>query len=69
MSKGLRYYFLIAIASCLLLARPLMAAEGIRGHLVSVDWLEHKLKDADVLILDASPHPLRCTRRSTFPAP
>lgn len=55
MSKGLRYYFLLAIASCLLLARPLMAAEGIQGHLVGVDWLEHKLKDADVLILDASP--------------
>ena len=55
MSKVLRYYFLIAVASCLLLTRPLMAAQEIQGNLVSVDWLEHKLKNADVLILDASP--------------
>ena len=55
MSKGLRYCVLIAVASCLLWLRPLMAADGIQGHLVSVDWLEHNLNRADVLILDASP--------------
>ena len=55
MSKVLRYCFLLAVAGCLLLAQPLMAAEGIRGNLVSVNWLEKNLKNADVLILDASP--------------
>ena len=55
MLKVLRCCFLIAVASCLLLARPVLAAQGIQGHLVSVDWLEQNLKSADVLILDASP--------------
>ena len=39
---------------CLLLARPLMAQEGIKGNLVNVQWLEKNLKNADVVILDAS---------------
>jgi 3-mercaptopyruvate sulfurtransferase SseA len=55
MLKVLRYCFLLAVAGCLLLAQPLMAAEeGIKGNLVSVNWLEKHLKDADVLILDTS---------------
>jgi hypothetical protein len=55
MSKGLRTYFLIA-ARCLLLHDP----DGAKRHPShwSVKRLEHKLKDADVLILDA--RPLRC---------
>jgi 3-mercaptopyruvate sulfurtransferase SseA len=32
-----------------------MAAEGIKGNLVNVNWLEKNLKNRDVLILDASP--------------
>ena len=55
MLKVSRYCFLFAVAGCLLLAQPLMAAEGIKGNLVSVNWLEKNLKNADVLILDASP--------------
>ncbi len=55
MLKILRYCFLLAVAGCLLLAQPLMAAEGIKGNLVNVNWLEKHLKNADVLILDASP--------------
>ena len=55
MLKVLRYCFLLAVAGCLLLAQPLMAAEGIKGNLVDVNWLEKNLKNADVLILDASP--------------
>ena len=55
MSKVLRYCFLIAVAGGLLLAQPLMAADGIEGHLVNIKWLEMNLKNADVLILDASP--------------
>jgi len=55
MSKVLRDGFLLAVAGCLLLAQPLMAADGIVGNLVNVKWLEKNLKNADVLILDASP--------------
>lgn len=55
MWKVSRNFFVFAVAVCLFLAQPLMAAEGIKGHLVSVDWLDKNLKSADVLILDASP--------------
>jgi thiosulfate/3-mercaptopyruvate sulfurtransferase len=51
-------YSLIAGATCLLLAQPLPAEEGIHGNLVTVQWLEKHLKDGDVLILDASPRPI-----------
>jgi len=55
MSKVLRYGFLLAVAGTLLLAQSLMAADGIEGNLVNVKWLEKNLKNADVLIFDASP--------------
>jgi 3-mercaptopyruvate sulfurtransferase SseA len=55
MSKVLSYGFLLLVAGCLLLAQPLMAADGIEGNLVNVKWLEKNLKNSDVLILDASP--------------
>ena len=55
MSKVLRYCFLLAVAGCLLLAQPLLAADGIEGNLVSVKWLEKNLTNAEVMILDASP--------------
>ena len=54
MLKAFRYGLLIALAGCMLLVQPLMAAEGIKGNLVSVDWLEKNLKKPDVLVLDAS---------------
>jgi hypothetical protein len=38
----------------LVLAQPLLAAEGIAVNLVSVQWLEKNLRNADVLMLDAS---------------
>ena len=55
MLKASRYCLLLAVAVCLLLAQPTLAAEGINGNLVSVNWLEKNLKNADVLILDVSP--------------
>ncbi len=55
MSKVLRFYLLLAVAACLFLARPMMAAEAPTGNLVTVEWLEKNLKNPDVLILDASP--------------
>lgn len=51
----LRYRLLATVGFCLLLMQPLVAQEGIKGNLVSVTWLEKNLKNADVVILDASP--------------
>lgn len=51
----LRHRILATIAFCLLFVQPLVAQEGIKGNLVSVTWLENNLKNADVVILDASP--------------
>ncbi len=58
MLKISKYCLLFLIASCVLLARPLMAADAIKGNLVSVSWLEQNLASADLLILDASPPPM-----------
>lgn len=55
MSKVSKYSFLFAVTSFLFLSQPLMAEEGIKGNLVTVSWLEKNLKNADVVILDASP--------------
>ena len=55
MLKSSRYCFLFAVVGFLLLVQPLMAADGIKGNLVSVNWLEKNLKDPNLLILDASP--------------
>ena len=49
-----RRSLILAVAAYLLLAQPLMAAEGLHGNLVSDKWLESQLKNAEVLILDAS---------------
>ena len=53
--KVLGHCILLTIAVCLLLVQPLKAQEGIKGNLVTVNWLEKNLKNANVLILDASP--------------
>ena len=50
-----RYFALVAVASCLLLAQPLAASQETEGNLVTVDWLQKHLHDGNVLILDASP--------------
>jgi 3-mercaptopyruvate sulfurtransferase SseA len=55
MLKVVRYCFLVSVAGCLLLARPARAADGINGNLVTVNWLQKNLNNADVLILDGSP--------------
>src|ERR1035438_1081893 len=46
---------LLAIAGCFLLTLPSLAADAVSGNLVTVNWLEKHLQNADVLILDASP--------------
>ena len=53
--KAFRYRLLVAVAGCLLLPQPSVAADGINGNLVDVKWLQAHLNDADVLVLDASP--------------
>lgn len=58
MSKVSRSRLLLAVAGCLLAAQPLMAADGAKGNLADVRWLEKNLTNPDVLILDASPAPL-----------
>ena len=50
-----RYFLLLVVAGCLLYVQQLMAEDGIRGNLVTVSWLEKNLKNAEVVILDASP--------------
>jgi len=52
--KQTRYCFLLAVAVCLLMAWPSMAAEGIKGNLVSAEWLAKNLNRDDVLLLEAS---------------
>jgi len=53
--KLLKYSFLAAFIVCQLPVQSMMAQNETNGNLVSVNWLEKNLKNADVLILDASP--------------
>jgi len=45
----------LALFGGVLPTQPAMAADGISGNLVTVNWLEKHLQNPDVLILDASP--------------
>jgi thiosulfate/3-mercaptopyruvate sulfurtransferase len=54
MFKVFRIQFFLAMAGCLLLAQPLLAQDGMKGNLVTTRWLEKNLKNADLLLLDAS---------------
>ena len=53
-SRQTRHCCLLAVAVCLLVVQPSMAAEGINGNLVSAQWLEKNLIRDDVLLLEAS---------------
>ncbi len=55
MLKILRNSVLLTVAVYLVTAQLLIAEEGIKGNLVSVDWLKKNLKNTDLVILDASP--------------
>lgn len=57
MSHRVRRRALLTLAGCLLLALPALAADTPTGNLVDVKWLEQRLDDPGVLILDASPAP------------
>ncbi len=58
MLQVLKYW----LTGCLLLVPPLVAAEGIKSHLIDTGWLQKNLKNADVLILDASPSQIYTTK-------
>jgi 3-mercaptopyruvate sulfurtransferase SseA len=47
-------WILAAVAGILLLMQPAAAADGVRGRLVSAQWLQANLSAADLLLLDAS---------------
>jgi 3-mercaptopyruvate sulfurtransferase SseA len=55
MAKGWVHWFLAVVIGGLVVAQPADAADGGKGNLVSVAWLEANLKRDDVLLLDASP--------------
>lgn len=55
MLKISRCLFLLFIATCGFSLPPVTAADGLKGNLVTVSWLEQNLKRSDLLILDASP--------------
>lgn len=52
--QTVRFRLLLAVTACLLLAQPLMAAEGVNGNLVSVHWLGKNLNRDDIVLLEAS---------------
>ncbi|MBK6914947.1 MAG: hypothetical protein IPH11_15290 [Ignavibacteriales bacterium] len=54
-TNKMKYFLSLVVLSSLLFTQSLMAQEGIKGNLVTADWLEKNLKNADVVILDASP--------------
>ena len=55
LGRKVRCFVVPGVAACLLVVQPLLAENGIRGNLVSVQWLEKNLHRDDVLLLDASP--------------
>ena len=55
MSKDLIHRLSAFIACVLVLAQPVLAAEGVGRPLVSVQWLTQNLNREDVLVIDASP--------------
>ena len=54
MSKGPGHWLLAVVASILFLVQPALAAEGGKGSLVGVEWLQKNLHRDDVLLIDAS---------------
>jgi 3-mercaptopyruvate sulfurtransferase SseA len=58
MAKGWVHWFLAVVIGGLVVTQTAEAADGGKGNLVSVAWLEANLKRDDVLLLDASPAPM-----------
>ena len=54
MSTKLIYWFFGFITSSLFMLQPVVAAEGNKGNLVSVEWLAKNLNRNDVVLIDAS---------------
>jgi len=58
----LMYNFLFTIAFLLPMLKTVNAQEGVKGNLVTVNWLEKNLKDTGIVILDASPSQIYKTK-------
>jgi 3-mercaptopyruvate sulfurtransferase SseA len=58
MARTSRGWWLLAITCFLIVAQPAVAADETRGNLVTVQWLQKNLQNADLVLLDASPGPL-----------
>lgn len=57
MKKIVKRCLLLAFTGTLLAGLPLIAQDGVNGNLVQANWLERNLKNAGVLILEASSAP------------
>lgn len=58
MASALRGGWLLAVTCFLIVAQPALAAGETRSNLVTVQWLQKNLQNADLVLLDASPRPL-----------
>jgi thiosulfate/3-mercaptopyruvate sulfurtransferase len=58
MAKALKPCWSAALIGCLLVALPLLGADGLNGNLVTAKWVEKNAGNSGVLILDASPAPM-----------
>ena len=58
--KGLTFF--LTIIYSLMLSQPLMAQEGTKNNLVSVQWLEKNDQNSNLILLDASPTQLYNTQ-------
>lgn len=48
-------WFIVLLTSLLIQAPPALAEDGVRGNLVTAEWLERNLERPEVLVIDASP--------------
>jgi 3-mercaptopyruvate sulfurtransferase SseA len=58
MANTSRAWWLLVAICFLMAAQPAVAADQPRGNLVSVEWLQQNLRNADLILLDASPRPV-----------
>ena len=62
MSTHWKLWLWISLASGMCLVPSANAAETFKSNLVDVIWLEKNIKNADVLLLDASPAPMHAAK-------
>lgn len=55
MARSSKGWWLVVFTCCVMLIQPALAADGIKGNLVTVQWLQKNLQNTDLVVLDASP--------------